>query len=55
MYSGCQQTALVALVVIPAHAGIQAAPRIWIPACAGMTSHLYIHTPGRAFNVHNTL
>jgi hypothetical protein len=51
----CQQTALVALVVIPAHAGIQAAPRIWIPACAGMTFHLYMYTPGRAFNVHNTL
>jgi hypothetical protein len=29
--------------VIPAHAGIQAVPRIWIPAYAGMTFHLDIH------------
>jgi len=43
------------VVVIPAHAGIQAAPRIWIPAYAGMTFHLYIYAPGRAFNMHNTL
>ncbi len=42
-------------VVIPAHAGIQAVPRIWIPASAGMTLHLDIHAPGRAFNRHNTL
>ena len=32
-----------------------AAPRIWIPAYAGMTFHLCIHAPGRAFNMHNTL
>ena len=30
-------------------------PRIWIPAYAGMTFPLYIHAPGRAFNMHNTL
>ena len=40
---------------IPAHAGSQAAPRIWIPAYAGMTFHLYIHAPDKAFNMHNTL
>ena len=42
-------------VVIPAHTGIQAAPQIWIPAYAGMTFHPYIHAPGRACNMHNTL
>ena len=43
------------VVVIPAHAGIQAVPRIWIPAAAGMTLPLYRHAHGRAFNMHNTL
>jgi len=43
------------MVVMPAHAGIQAVPRIWIPAYAGMTLHRYIHVPGRAFNTHDTL
>ena len=43
------------VVVIPAHAGIPAAPRIWIPAYAGMTLYPYSHAPGRAFNMHNTL
>jgi hypothetical protein len=43
------------VVVIPAYTGIQAVPRIWIPASAGMTLHLYIHAPGSAFNMHNTL
>jgi hypothetical protein len=28
---------------MPAHAGILAVSRIWIPAYAGMTFHLYIH------------
>ena len=55
MYSGVSTYGARSLVVIPAHAGIQAAPRIWIPAYAGMTFHLYIHAPGRAFNMHNTL
>ena len=41
------------VVVIPVHAGIQA-PRICIPGYAGMTFHLYIHAPGRTFNMHNT-
>ena len=43
------------LVVMPAHTGIQAVPRIWIPTDAGMTLHLDIHAHGRAFNMHNTL
>jgi len=43
------------MVVIPAHAGIQAIPRSWIPASAGMTLHLYVHAPGSSFNRHNTL
>ncbi len=55
MYSGVSTDGTRSVVVIPAHAGIQAAPRIWIPAYAGMTFHLYIHAPGRAFNMHNTL
>jgi len=38
-----------------AHAGIQATLRIWLPAYAGMTFPLYIHAPGSAFNMHNTL
>ena len=55
MYSGVSTYCTRSVVVIPAHAGIQAAPRIWIPAYAGMTFHPYIHAPGRAFNMHNTL
>ena len=27
----------------------------WIPACAGMTFHLYIHGPIATFKMHNTL
>jgi len=55
MYSGVSIDCARSMVVIPAHAGVQAAPRIWIPADAGMTLHLYLHTSGRAFNKHNTL
>ena len=55
MYSGVSTDGARSVVVIPAHAGIQAAPRIWIPASAGMTFPLYIHAPDRAFNMHNTL
>ena len=55
MYSGVSTDGVCSRVVMPAHAGIQAAPRIWIPAYAGMTFHLYIHVPGSAFNLHNTL
>jgi hypothetical protein len=43
------------MVVIPAQAAIQAVPRFWIAASAGMTMHLYRHAPGSAFNRHNTL
>ena len=31
------------VMVIPAYAGTQAIPRLWIPAYAGMTFPLYIH------------
>jgi len=55
MHSGASTDGARRVVVIPAHAGIQAAPRLWIPAYAGMTFHRYIHAPGRAFNMHNTL
>jgi hypothetical protein len=55
MYSGVYTYRAHRVVVIPAHAGIQAAPRIWIPAYAGMTLPLRIHAPGRVFNMHNTL
>ena len=55
MYSGVSTDGARSVVVIPAYAGIQAAPRIRIPAFAGMTFHLYIHAPGRAFNMQNTL
>ena len=41
--------------VIPAYAGIQAVPRIWIPAYAGMTFKLCIQAHRKAFNMHNTL
>ena len=54
MYSGVSTDGVRSVVVIPAHAGIPAAPQIWIPADAGMTFHLYIHAPDRAFNMHNT-
>ena len=54
MYSGVSTYGTRSVVVIPAYAGIQAAPRLWIPAYAGMTLHLSIHAPGRAFNMHNT-
>jgi hypothetical protein len=43
------------VVVIPAYAGIQAIPRLWIPADAGMTCPRSIPAHGRAFNRHNTL
>ena len=55
MYSGVSTDGARRVGVIPAHAGIQAVPRIWIPASAGMTLPLSIHVPGRAFNMHNTL
>jgi len=45
MYSGVSTDGTRGGVVIPAYAGIQAAPRLWIPAYAGMALHLYIHTP----------
>jgi hypothetical protein len=34
-------------MVIPAHAGIQEVPEIWIPAYAGMTFHRDIHYTSR--------
>ena len=43
------------VVVMPAYAGIQAVPRLWIPASAGMTLHRYLYVHGSAFNMHNTL
>jgi len=55
MYSNVSTYGARSVVVIPAHAGIQAALRIWIPAYAGMTFHRSIHAPGSAFNMHNTL
>jgi len=55
MYSRVSTYGVRSVVVIPAHAGIQAVPLIWLPACAGMTFPHYIHAPGRAFNMHNTL
>ena len=55
MYSGVSTYCTHGGVVIPAHAGIQAAPRLWIPAYAGMTFHRYIYALGSAFNMHNTL
>ena len=42
-------------MVIPAYAGIQAIPVFWIPACAGMTFHLYFHGRLATFKMHNTL
>ena len=55
LYYGMSTDGARRVVVIPAYAGIQAAPRIRIPAYAGMTFHRYIHAPGRVFNMHNTL
>jgi len=43
MYSGVSTYGACSMVVIPAHAGIQAAPRNWIPADTGMTWYLYLH------------
>jgi hypothetical protein len=43
------------VVVIPAHAGIQVVPRIWIPAYAGMTCPRDIHAHGLAFNMQTPL
>jgi hypothetical protein len=49
MYSGVSTYCAHSVVVIPAHAGIQAAPRIWIPAYAGMTfPPLSMHIAKRA-------
>ena len=55
MYSGGATDGACRVVVILAHADIQSAPRLWSPASAGMTFHLYIHTPGGVFNMHNRL
>jgi len=55
MYSRVSTDGARRVVVIPAHAGTQVAPRIWIPAYAGMTFSLSSHTHGSAFNMHNTL
>jgi hypothetical protein len=55
MHSGASTDGARRVVVIPAHAGIQAAPRLWIPAYAGMTFHRYIYALGSAFNMQNTL
>jgi hypothetical protein len=41
--------------VMPAEAGIQALPGIWILACAGMTFPLSFHGLLAAFKMHNTL
>jgi hypothetical protein len=41
--------------VMPAEAGIQAVPGIWIPACAGMTFPRYFHVLIAAFQMYNTL
>jgi glutamyl-tRNA synthetase len=41
--------------VMPAAAGIQAVPGLWIPACAGMTFPLSFPVLRAAFNMHNTL
>ena len=53
MYSRVSTYGARRVVVMPVHAGIQAAPRIWIPAYAGMTFPLYMHVHGIAFNMHN--
>ena len=55
MYSGVSLDGARSVVVIPAHAGIQAAPRIWIPAYAGMTFPLDSHAHGTACNMHTML
>jgi len=55
MYSSVSTYGVRGAVVMPAHAGIQAVPRLRIPAYAGWTLHLYSHAPGRAFNRHKTL
>ena len=55
MYSGVSAYCTCRVVVMPAHAGIQAAPQIWIPAYAGMTFYPYSHAPGKTCNMHNTL
>ena len=55
MHSGVQTSRAGNMIVIPAHAGIQAVPRNWIPAYAGMTFHRCFHGPSAAFNMHNTL
>ena len=55
MYSGVSTYGTRGGVVIPAHAGIQAAPRIWIPAYAGMTLLLYMHADVGACDMRNTL
>jgi hypothetical protein len=37
MHSGALTCRAHRAIVMPAHAGIQEVPGIWIPACAGMT------------------
>jgi hypothetical protein len=55
MYSRVSAYGVRRVVVIPAHAGIQAVPRIWIPAYAGMTCPRDIPAYGIAFNMPNTV
>jgi hypothetical protein len=55
MYSRGSTDGARYVVVIPAHAGIQTVPQIWLPADAGMTWPRNIRAHGVAFNMHNTL
>jgi hypothetical protein len=43
MHSGVQTDHVHGRMVIPAYAGIQEIPGIWLPAYAGMTFHLDLH------------
>jgi hypothetical protein len=55
MSAGVSTYSTRSVAVNPAYTGIQVAPRIWIPASAGMTVDLYVQAPGNACTKPHTL
>jgi hypothetical protein len=55
MHSGALLYRTHKVMVMPAEAGIQVVPGLWIPACTGMTFPLYFRVLIAAFKMHNTL
>ena len=55
MHSGALIERACGVMVIPAYAGIQVIPVLWISAGAGMTFHLDLHGRLATCKMHNML